>query len=235
MATNSFYYYEGKKIPLTPSLNKQAVHFDNPPTEQMQNRLATVMGRGVGLVGGEDLGNGIVLYERAPTSLPLNASAVASTNLSAKELAVFDAPNQSLLIVTDEFIARFKSQVSRPQIEEFNRQNGVRIVRENEYEPNAFVLSVPHSSRVDAVKMANRYQESDLVDYAHPNFTRIVSPDFVPNDTMFAQQWALQNTGQGAVSLGKTSRQYPLGILPVGVRPSSLLFWTRESIRRIPI
>ena len=203
MATDLFYYYEGQKISLVPSETKRAVRFETPPTGDARARVANAMGATTAEADGADLGNGIVLFDVAPGSREASINAASISNLAANELPVFEAPNDALMVLTDEFIARFKRDMTRSQIDEFNQTNGVSVVRENDYEPNAFILSLPGATNADVAEMANRYQESGLVDYAHPNFTRIMSPAFVPNDALFAQQWALRNTGQGGGVVGQ--------------------------------
>jgi hypothetical protein len=49
----------------------------------------------------------------------------------------------------------------------------------------------------DALKIANQYQESGLVKFAHPNFLIAAEPfQGVPNDPYFDNQFYLRNTGQ---------------------------------------
>lgn len=196
MATELFYYYEGKKIPLSKSTTKRAVKFDNPVAENTRIMVANVLGGVATHPTGVDVGNGIVLYDvDTPSDSRISSDmAPLSTNFAANELPVFETTNEDLMVVTEEFIARFNSNVSIEQIKEFNEKNKVKIVRENDYEPNAFILAVEGAGK--ALETANLYQESGLVDYAQPNFTRILHPNFIPNDTLFGQQWALRNTGQ---------------------------------------
>jgi subtilisin family serine protease len=58
--------------------------------------------------------------------------------------------------------------------------------------PRIDVVTVPPGTSVDAA--IRRYQRSPLVAYAEPD--RFASTMALPDDTHFAQQWALDNTGQ---------------------------------------
>lgn len=167
MANDLFYYYEGKKIPLMPSATKRAVKFDNPVAENTRELVATVMGGSTSEPAGVEVGNGIILYDVANNNGGISVSSSLRDTYSANELPVFETSGDDLMVVTEEFIARFKSTVKPEQVKAFNQTNGVKVVRENDYEPNAFILAVEGAGK--ALEMANRYQESGLVDYAQPN------------------------------------------------------------------
>ena len=64
------------------------------------------------------------------------------------------------LIVTDEFIAQFKPRVSRAEMEKFHKENGVQIVEPDRFVKNQYLLRVTEASLLDALGMANRYEEA---------------------------------------------------------------------------
>ncbi len=101
-------------------------------------------------------------------------------------------------VVTDEFIAQFKPQLSREEIERYNKENGVQVVAPDRFVKSQYLLRVTEASPLDALDMANLYEESGLTVFAHPNFVRVVVyRQFIPNDALFGNQWHHQNTGQG--------------------------------------
>ena len=53
------------------------------------------------------------------------------------------------------------------------------------------------SKRDDVLKVANKYQESGLVEFSHPNFISKVEKNQqeIPNDAYFNNQFTLHNTG----------------------------------------
>lgn len=101
-------------------------------------------------------------------------------------------------IVTDEFVVQFKPRVDRNEVDSFAKRNDAEVVMANPFVKNQFLLRVREGARLDALDTANRARESDRVEYAHPNFVKVIFPrQFTPNDTLFNNQWHHNNTGQG--------------------------------------
>jgi subtilisin family serine protease len=103
-------------------------------------------------------------------------------------------------VVTDEFLVRFAPDVTEAQIEAFHAQHRVEVVERMSPELNLQLVRVTDESGDDTLTVSNRYNESNIVVYAHPNFLR--QPDarqssFIPNDPLFGDQWHLDNTSQG--------------------------------------
>jgi subtilisin family serine protease len=193
------YWYEGKLIPLQPSPNLRAVRMPSQMSPDVRRQAASALGAAPHSQG-LDLGNGIFLYETAPG---LGVAQAAPLPPDSSQLQVFSAPDETPMIVTEQFNVRFKPDVTRETIMQFNAKNKVSIVSESQWERNGFTLAVQEDAGADALTMANRYHDSGLTDYAQPNFVRLMKPPFVPNDALFAQQWALRNSGQGGGIAGQ--------------------------------
>lgn len=99
------------------------------------------------------------------------------------------------LVLTDEITVRFKRDVSQADIENFNKANEVKVIRKNRYVPNQFILQVKNPK--DTMKLANKYHESDLTEFAEPNFITEVQKAALPNDEFIDEQWHLHNIKQG--------------------------------------
>ena len=94
--------------------------------------------------------------------------------------------------ITDEICVEFLEGVSAEQQEQLHRSLGVRVKRSNTYYD---LLSVEIHG--NALSVANKYQESGLAKYAHPNFlAKAETFEYIPNDQYFNKQFALHNTGQ---------------------------------------
>lgn len=77
------------------------------------------------------------------------------------------------LVVADEFIVKFKEDVSEFDILRFNMTNSVIVARKGPT-PDSLVLKVTRQSMLNALEMANLYYEQGMAVYSHPNFIRMV-------------------------------------------------------------
>lgn len=94
--------------------------------------------------------------------------------------------------VTDEFVVRFHENVLPKEIDKLHKKYEVVVVKtEDIYQ----LLKVPAGS--DALEIANKYQESGLTRFSHPNFISDVElHQAMPNDSYFVNQFSLHNTAQ---------------------------------------
>lgn len=99
------------------------------------------------------------------------------------------------LIVTDEIVVRFRDGISDEAIQELHAAHGVEVIRPNPHVPNQVLLRVRSGVPADALRAANRYQESGLAVFSHPNFLVHVEYFHTPADTSYPQQWHLENAG----------------------------------------
>lgn len=198
---SDYYWYEGKKVLLQSSATYRAARLSSPQSRDSRRSIAAAIGARSEKSTGIDLGNGIVLFE-INTQAPRSAAAAlpSDTNL----LSVFTAPDSTSMILTEEFNVQFKPEVTRDEIDKFNTKNKVKIVSESQWERNTFVLAVLENiAGTNALTMANLYHDSGLVNYAQPNFLRLMKPAYTPTNPLFPQQWALRNTGQGGGVAGQ--------------------------------
>ena len=94
--------------------------------------------------------------------------------------------------VTDEFVVGFNKNVTQKEIENIHKEYGVEVVKTTDYYQ---LLKVP--TGIDALKIANIYQESGLAYFSHPNFiSDQVLHQVIPTDPYFVNQFYLNNTGQ---------------------------------------
>ena len=115
------------------------------------------------------------------------------------------------LIISDQFVATFPAGESQEEINALNSSHGTEIVEPILGQENTFVLRVLPESQLDALAMANLYQESGATVSAAPNFVRITRPSPEPstpskadgigpmagtNDTFYTDQWFLNEVDQ---------------------------------------
>jgi len=110
-----------------------------------------------------------------------------------KTLNVMYSINSGLEMgVTDEFVVKFNKNVSQKEIDKLHKKYGVLVVKTTDIYQ---LLKVPNG--IDALEVANKYQESGLTRFSHPNFIcNVELHQSVPSDPYFVNQFSLHNTGQ---------------------------------------
>lgn len=94
--------------------------------------------------------------------------------------------------VTDEIVVRFHNNVTQKDIDNLHKKHRVEIVKTTDI---YYLIKVPAGS--DALEIANKYQESGLTRFSHPNFIcEVELYQVLPNDPYFVNQFSLHNTGQ---------------------------------------
>jgi len=114
---------------------------------------------------------------------------------------VYSMQPPHIVLLTDDFCAQFKPEVPLARIEALNRNYGVRIVKALGFGPKAYLLRVEDPDKASALEVANAYQESGLVLFAHPDFIARKRKYFTPNDPLYPNQWHLNSTGQGGARI----------------------------------
>ncbi len=116
--------------------------------------------------------------------------------IRAAGLVLQEGKSPTPTVVSDEFVVRFRPEVSEKQVSGLNQENGVSVVRKDPFIKNQYLLRVGEGSPLDALSMANRYQEGNLALFAHPNFWRFYTlNETIPTDPLFGNQWHHRNTG----------------------------------------
>jgi thermitase len=138
-------------------------------------------------------------------------TAVSMTDKSTKTTPKPVAPKRSTTEKEPEVLVKFRPGVSLAEIKKIAEKNNDRL--EDEIETVKGLVSIDDLDNADAKKVAEQYSQlTDLVMYAEPNIEiKLDDPantnapvDYTPfdddltnpNDPMFAEQWALNNTGQ---------------------------------------
>ena len=79
-------------------------------------------------------------------------------------------PAGDLMLVTRQFVAQFKPDVTRAKVDEYNARYGVHIVSPLDYARNGYLLEAPAADGATGpVALANLYHESGLTEFAHPD------------------------------------------------------------------
>jgi hypothetical protein len=70
----------------------------------------------------------------------------------------------------DQFVVRFKPDVTEEDIAILNEEYGVAVVSKSPYRPNRYVLRVINPKENSALELANIYNQLPQTEYGTPNF-----------------------------------------------------------------
>jgi hypothetical protein len=193
-----FYYAGTQKVSLELVEDTVAVALDVPISERRLEALRE-SDRPVDRLGLSPalLSRNVVVHHAAPAATGPERVRAFAERLSRAPTVRFvthvfrDPENDLHLVLTDEIIVRFKPSVTQDQIEALNAQQGVEIIEQKSYAPNQYLMRVLNPTPEGTLEVANAYHESDLVEWAAPNFVR---EKRLANLRGF--QWHLHNTGQ---------------------------------------
>ncbi|MBI3164029.1 MAG: S8 family serine peptidase, partial [Chloroflexi bacterium] len=210
-----YYYLDGQRVNLTPSLDWVSVKFVSDDEAEQEAATGKFGSTVSSLDGARSVPHlGLTLL---PVNNGLNSkSFVQGVNSMRSDPGSFSQVNPVYsydnidMVVSDEFVAAFPETTGMAEIEAFNSARGVELISPITGQANTFVLRITSESSLDALGMANQYQESGFVLFAAPNFVRLVTEDettsqkpsqpgpmFTPDDTYYTpDQWHLNNTGQ---------------------------------------
>ena len=79
-------------------------------------------------------------------------------------------------------------------LQQYSKENNVRIVSQDKYMPEWYTLAVIENSPINAIEAANRFYESGYFKYSEPDWRKNNLRQ--SNDTYYSQQWGLKNMGQ---------------------------------------
>lgn len=201
---DNYFYSGGKKIPIVLDRNRIAVKFrETVPIKDVYSILPTFHQLSAPReLETQDLARANIFLISLVEPLTVQNMQALKANLLRSELVekVGDVylygKAESLLILTDEFVVKFKPEITPEQIESLNTKKRIEIVSKSKNVKNQFILKVTPESEGNALEIANQYYESELTEYAHPNFITMFERRFSPNDPYYPHQWHLNNTGQ---------------------------------------
>ena len=95
--------------------------------------------------------------------------------------------------LSDQIIARFKSDATPATIQSICTNHGVRPLRELPGSKNTFVLRVSAASRRNPLKVSNDIANESAIDYSEPDLIERVTAASMPQDPGFQLQWHLRS------------------------------------------
>jgi subtilisin family serine protease len=221
MADEFYYNAKGERVPLRQSSRSVAVAFATPRPDKNVEALIRDDERLRAFVAGEALTDrNLVLYRRneaAPGAVEDFVERVRASDQVRFATHVFYR-GENPVLVTDEFVAAFKPEVTRAAIDALNAAHGVTIVSPLPVAANTFLLRVTAPGPSGALDRTRAYFESGLVRYAEPNFIKVQARRFTPNDPFLPQQWHLPRVqAEAAWDITRGDRGVVIAIIDDGV------------------
>ncbi len=129
----------------------------------------------------------------------LNANSEALDKDVAYRAPFFKMPNGQSIGISHLLYVKLKAEGGKKRLSQLAKELNVKIVGNNKFMPLWYTLAVDKNSKGDALQVANQLFESGSFAIAEPDFLsdfRIRTSVTRTNDTLYDQQWALENTGQ---------------------------------------
>lgn len=95
----------------------------------------------------------------------------------------------------DAFIIKLKPGITQASFTALLAKYHCTIIKRSAGDRNTYQLSAGAQNNYDALKTANKFYESGLVEFAEPDFTTHGGLADAPNDPLYPKQWAFKNTG----------------------------------------
>lgn len=99
------------------------------------------------------------------------------------------------LVAKEELVVQFPAALSDPEVAIIEKAYKLKRSQSFSFARNTFLYKT--RSGIDCIGIANKLCEAGIVNYAYPNWLRRRSRRSMPDDILFADQWHLENTGQG--------------------------------------
>jgi subtilisin family serine protease len=207
----SSYYYDGKRVVLERSDSELSVRFVSDRSSRSSGALVHAVSSAARVRAASSLRGlsmqSVTLPRAGRASLDdLLAGLRAKSSVEFAYPAWIDPETGERLLPTDEVVAGLRRGASPARIERALEARGLAIEQSITYSSDEYVLRLVDPKHSDPLSVSRELFESGLARWAEPNFVQQWHKDFVPDDPLFAQQWALQNTGQTGGVVGADAR-----------------------------
>ena len=221
MAESNYYWYKGNKIPIREIKTKRYLLFDSNTDDKVISKeigsenVRTNMLEKSYIKAGLKLHNNYkekdykyMIDSENNNSKPINSNIYHSYFYSAEDGVVVG--------LSHFFYVKLKNDTDLTLLEKLAFENSIEIVGNNEFMPLWYILSCSNKSKGNALEMANLFYETMFFDICEPDFMINFSVACPYNDSLFARQWGLRNTGHTTTQTSLVNRDNILisGVIP---------------------
>lgn len=187
---NKFYYAGNEKVALLDASDIKAVRIEGSP--ERPARHAAIAAQPLRPDGGEDIGfAGITIYRSTPSVRTPTGTAPAAARAPLgnveQTFPVFrttEADQEAALILTPQLIVQFKPNLSEAECSKLLNDYKLDVVSRDESLKNYYLCKARSNDPDDALAIANELHVKDQVEYAQPDFVRLM-PKIMPKSTAF--------------------------------------------------
>lgn len=197
-----YYWFKGERIPITRVTNKSYVLFNADD----ENAIVSAFAKESIRINQSK----IKRYNYNGTDLAGNAAKsfinhkwvdvdINATDANEIKEVVYAAPyycssDGDSFPLTNLIYVHLKDDADLPVLENIAKESNVGIIGKFEGIPHLYLASCTKASKGNALEMANNFYESGLFEDVQPAFMSARLD--TPNDSLYTQQWNLDNTGQ---------------------------------------
>lgn len=113
----------------------------------------------------------------------------------ASHVYALQSEPETRLYLTDQITVQFRPETTDEEIQQLAASHGLSFVKEVAGMPRTYVFQVGAQAKENPIKIANRLAASDKVALSEPNLAVASRSHHTPADTLFSQQWHLNNNG----------------------------------------
>ncbi len=192
---NSYYWYKSKKVALESLDTKKFIIFDLG-SDTSDDILKTFSDNNIKVSNMCSKENMVIKNSKWAV-----VDKTTYQSLKQKKLDIcYEGPfykNQSNIEagLSHVFYVKLKKEQDENVLDNYAKENKVKIIERDKYMPLWFTLSCSKESSGNALEMANLFYESNLFEASEPEFM-IQNMTSCANDTYFNYQWNLAQTSQ---------------------------------------
>jgi hypothetical protein len=221
VSTQDYYYYaDGEKVPLAMSTEEIAIRTEEPSRQMTDIDLIVSKYLLDAVAERYDLPKERVSILKLKAGVTRVQVENLMRDLSGEQRFEFISPvfthGTEKLILTGEIVIQFDQKASSAEITDLFSKFNLEVVEAKRWGRNNYIVRIKTAFALDTLTIANTLHESPLVQYAHPNFLRIIerfnSPPQKPLSLTTKSNHTLAASSPGAAEL-------PFGVESIQTRP----------------